>query len=156
MHNRVHLASCLRHFAQIQPDGWTSNTLGTLDETVALNIMNHNEEFAKGIGDHINENFEVYDRFTFDSFFRNLLKEGYDHEEAKGIIIHNCALSTLVLQERIYNGYYLKISVDEIISNDLLELKNEIFNEYFKATRRVLVDTPRLRRKWPGFADTMT
>ena len=115
-------------------------------------MMNHNEEFAKGIGDYIKENFEVYDRFTFDSFFRNLLKEGCDHEEAKDIIIHNCALSTLVLQERIYNGYYLKISVNEIISNDLLELKNEIF----KASLRVLVDTLRLRRKWSGFADTMT
>ena len=104
----------------------------------------------------ISHNGRVYDRFTFDSFFRNLLKEGYDHEEAKDIIIYNCALSTLVLQERIYNGYYLKISVDEIISKDLLELENEIFNEYFKATLRVLVDTLRLRRKWPGFADTRT
>ena len=119
-------------------------------------MMNHNEEFAKGIGDYIKENFEVYDRFTFDSFFRNLLKEGYDHEEAKDIIIHNYVLSTLVLQERIYNGYYLEISVNELISDDLLELKNEIFNEYFKATRRVLADTLRLRRKWSGFADTMT
>jgi len=119
----------------------TSDTSQPLGETAASNMMNHNEEFAKHIGDHIKENFEVYDRFTFDFFFRNLLKEGYNHEEAKDIIIHNCALSTLVLQERIYNGYYLKISVNEIISNDLLELKNEIFNEYFKASRRVLVDS---------------
>ena len=108
------------------------------------------------IEDYIKENFEVYDRFTFDSLFRNLLKDGYDHEEAKDIIIHNCALSTLVLQERIYNGYYLKISVNEIISDDLLELKNEIFNEYFKASLRVLVDTLRLRRKGSGFTDTRT
>ncbi len=39
-----------------------------------------------------------------------------------------------------------------IISNNLLELKNE----YSKATRHVLVDTPRLLRKWSGFADTRT
>jgi hypothetical protein len=104
----------------------------------------------------MSHNGRVYDRFTFDSLFRNLLKDGCDHEEAKDIIIHNCALSTLVLQERIYNGYYVKISVNEMISDDLLELKNENFNEYSKATRRVLVDTPRLRRKWSGFADTRT
>ena len=133
-----------------------SSDVAELGETVASNIMNHNEEFAKVIEDYIKENFEVYDRFTFDSFFRNLLKEGYDHEEAKDLIIHNCALSTLVMQERIYNGHYLKISVNEILSNDLLELKNETFNEYSKAPRRILVDTPRLRRNWSGFADTRT
>jgi hypothetical protein len=30
--NRAYLTSCLRHFAQIQPYGWTSDTLGTLCE----------------------------------------------------------------------------------------------------------------------------
>ena len=29
-HNRVYLATCLRHSAQIQPNGWTSDTLKTL------------------------------------------------------------------------------------------------------------------------------
>ena len=28
--NRAYLATCLRHSAQIQPDGWTSDTLKTL------------------------------------------------------------------------------------------------------------------------------
>ena len=36
------------------------------------------------------------------------------------------------MQERIYNGYYMKISVREQISDDLFELMNEIFNKYFK------------------------
>ena len=31
-YNRAYLASCLRHSAQIQPKGWTSNTLGTLGD----------------------------------------------------------------------------------------------------------------------------
>ena len=31
-YNRAYLASCLWHFAQIQPDGWTSDTLRTLSE----------------------------------------------------------------------------------------------------------------------------
>jgi hypothetical protein len=30
--HRAYLASVLRTFAQIQPDGWTLDTLGTLDE----------------------------------------------------------------------------------------------------------------------------
>jgi len=29
-YNRAYLTSCLRHSAQIQPNGWTSDTLGTL------------------------------------------------------------------------------------------------------------------------------
>lgn len=94
--------------------------------------MDYREDFAEELEDYIKENYEVYDRFTFDYLFRKLLKEGYDHEEALAIIIHNCALSTLVMQERIYNGRYLKISVNEKISDDLLELRNEIFNKYFK------------------------
>ena len=94
--------------------------------------MDYHEDFAEELEDYIKENYGVYDRFTFDYLFRKLLKEGYDHEEALGIIIHNCALSTLVAQERIYNSYYLQISVNEKISDDLLELRNEIFNKYFK------------------------
>jgi hypothetical protein len=95
-------------------------------------MMEYNEEFTEYLEDYIKENYEVYDRFTFDYLFRNLLQDGYDHEEAKDIITHNCALSTLVMQERIYNGYYLEISVNEQISDDLLELMSEIFNKYFK------------------------
>ena len=91
--------------------------------------MNCKEKFDYYLEDYIKKNYEVYDRFTFDYLFRNLLQDGYDHEEAKDIIIHNCALSTLVMQERVYNNHYLKISVHEQISDDLLELVNEIFQQ---------------------------
>ncbi len=57
--------------------------------------------------DYIKENYEVFDRFTFDYLFKRLLADGYDNEEAKETILHNCAWSTLVMQERIYNKYYL-------------------------------------------------
>ncbi len=76
--------------------------------------------------DYIRENYEAFDRFTFDYLFKRLLADGYDHEEAKDIILHNCALSTLVMQERIYNEYYLAISVDDTMAPDLMELKEEI------------------------------
>jgi hypothetical protein len=78
--------------------------------------------------DYIKKNYKVYDRFTFDYLFKRLLADGYDHEEAKDIILYNCALSTLVMQERIHNEYYLKISREDTIAPDLLELQGEIWN----------------------------
>jgi len=80
---------------------------------------------------YIKENYEVYDRFTFDYLFKRLLADGYDHEEAKDTILYNCALSTLVIQERLYNNFYLKISVNDSISTDLLELQREYFNKAY-------------------------
>lgn len=71
-------------------------------------------------------NNNAYDRFTFDCIFRELLQLEFDHEEAKDLILYNCCLSTLVLQERIYNRYYLKISHEQKISKDLVSLRNEI------------------------------
>ncbi|MFC1794475.1 hypothetical protein ACFL3Q_12905 [Planctomycetota bacterium] len=79
--------------------------------------------------DYIKENYEVYDRFTFDYLFKRLLADGYDHEEAKDIILYNCALSTLVMQERLYNEYYLKMSVDDGWAPDLLAMYREEFNK---------------------------
>jgi hypothetical protein len=78
---------------------------------------------------YVKENYEVFDRFTFDYLFKRLLADGYDHEEAKDTILYNCALSTLVMQERLYNEYYLEISVDDEIAPDLMELKREVFNK---------------------------
>jgi len=74
---------------------------------------------------YLKENYEVYDRFTFDKVFRFLLSNAYPKEEAKNIILHNCALSALVFQERLYNKYYLNISVEETISDDLIILRNQ-------------------------------
>lgn len=73
--------------------------------------------------------YQVYDRFTFDFLFRSLLKIGCDYEEAKDTIMTHCALSTLVLQERIYNEYYLEINENDSISSDLLKLKNDIYTK---------------------------
>jgi hypothetical protein len=74
------------------------------------------------------ENRECFDRFTFDKIFRFLLTNQYSHEEAKDIILYNCSLSAIIFQERIDNGYYKIIKVNEQMSKDLLILKNEIFN----------------------------
>ena len=47
--------------------------------------------------DYIKDNYEVFDRFTFDDLFKRLLADGYDNEEANDIILYNCPLSTLVI-----------------------------------------------------------
>lgn len=65
------------------------------------------------------EHLVVYDRFTYDDVFRFLLSMDYDHETANEIIVMNCNLSALVFQERIYNKYYRKITLNEKISEDL-------------------------------------
>ena len=75
---------------------------------------------------YIEENYEVFDRFTFDYLFKRLLADGYDNEQAKDVILYNCSLSALVMQERLDNKYYLKIKVNDQIAPDLAELKEEI------------------------------
>jgi len=79
---------------------------------------------------YIKENYEVFDRFTFDYLFKRLLADGYDNEQAKDVILYNCALSLLVMQERLDNGYYLKMKPDDNMAPDLMELYLEaLFNK---------------------------
>ena len=78
---------------------------------------------------YVKENYEVFDRFTFDYLFKRLLADGYDHEEAKDTILYNCALSTLVTQERLDNEYYLEMSVDDGWAPDLLDMYREEFRK---------------------------
>jgi len=77
--------------------------------------------------DYIKENHEAFDRFTFDYLFKRLLADGYDNEQAKDVLLYNCSLSALVMQERLDNGYYLKMKADDDIAPDLLGLYCEAF-----------------------------
>ncbi len=81
-----------------------------------------NDEY---LPDYIKENYEVFGRFRFDHLFKKLLADGYDNEAAKDIILNNCALSLLVLQERIDNGYYRNMSPSDGIAPDLLTMLHE-------------------------------
>ena len=76
---------------------------------------------------------KLYDRFSFDELFRLLLINGFEREQALNFILCNCALSALVFQERIHNGYYQNIRVDEVISPDLLQLKGQCLIEVIQA-----------------------
>ena len=75
--------------------------------------------------DYIKENYEVFDRFAFDYLFKKLLADGYDNEAAKDVILYNCALSLLVMQERLDNKYYLKMKTTDNIAPDLLAMLHE-------------------------------
>jgi hypothetical protein len=76
---------------------------------------------------YLKECYEVYDRFTFDYLFKRLLADGYDNEQAKDVILYSCSLSALVMQERLDNGYYLKMKADDDMAPDLLALYCEAF-----------------------------
>jgi hypothetical protein len=82
---------------------------------------------------YIKEFPEVFDRFTFDYLFKRLLFDGYDQEAAKEIILYNCALSLLVMQERVDNKYYLKMKANYGVAPDLLAMLHE---ELMKKTYR--------------------
>jgi hypothetical protein len=82
---------------------------------------------------YIREFPEVFDRFTFDYLFKRLLFDGYDQEAAKEIILYNCALSLLVMQERLDNKYYLKMKATDGVAPDLLAMLHE---ELMKKTYR--------------------
>lgn len=73
--------------------------------------------------------YKIYDRFSFDSLFRLLLTKGFEYEEALDFILCNCSLSALVFQERIYNKYYLNLSTEETLSEDLVTLRNQTLFE---------------------------
>lgn len=71
--------------------------------------MDDNLVFLRKFPKDENGLYIVYDRFTFDDLFWQLLENDFDHEDALWFILSNCALSALVFQERIYNKRYKKI-----------------------------------------------
>jgi glutamate synthase domain-containing protein 1 len=68
---------------------------------------------------------QCWDRFTFDSVFRYLLRHDYDHEGAMDMMIAFCSFSGITWQERIHNKYYRKINLSERMSPDLKVLMGE-------------------------------
>lgn len=72
-------------------------------------------EFLSEFPKDKSELFIVYDRFSFDTLFRLLLKEGFDHEDALSFMLANCSLSALVFQDRIHNEEYRELSAADAI-----------------------------------------
>jgi hypothetical protein len=84
------------------------------------------------VTEYLEKHYICNDRFTFDAMFKFLLSKDISPEEAKDLILYNCSLSLIVLQERIHNNYYEKIEVDDEISDDLKEWTDEIYREILK------------------------
>lgn len=84
------------------------------------------------IEDFLRKHEICYDRFTFDKIFRFLLKNDFDHDDAKDLILYNCSLSAIIFQERIHNGAYKKIKANDEISPDLLAWKNEMTKDHLE------------------------
>jgi len=73
------------------------------------------QKFLKYFPREKNGMFIIYELFSFDNFFRLLLKNDFSREEAIDFIIANCSLSGLVFQERIHNKSYLKLSAADAL-----------------------------------------
>ena len=90
-------------------------------------------------------NMQINDRFSFDYLFRQLLQSGFGHEESKDIIINRSSLSALVSQERIENGYYLKLSTQELVADDLIELYQDLAR---RNSPGLCIDPTQHRKRW--------
>lgn len=58
----------------------------------------------------------IYELYSFDNFFRLLLKNKLNHEDSLNYVLYSCSLSGPVFQERIHNRYYLRLSTKDALS----------------------------------------
>lgn len=98
--------------------------------------MQENLDFLDKFPKDRNGLYIVYDRFTFDDFFRFLLKNDFNHEGALCFVLTNCSLSALVFQERIYNKIYKKLSADDPSSTDLVAFKVKLIRALWSMSSR--------------------
>lgn len=76
----------------------------------------------------------VYELYTFDNFFRLLLKSGFDHESSLSFILCNCSLSALVFQERIHDGNYKQLSMEDALPPRIAACKAKFIYELISIT----------------------
>ena len=88
--------------------------------------MKEDLDFLKKFPKDHNELYIVYELYTFDNFFRLLLKNSFNHEEALGFIFCNCSLNALIFQKRIHNMRYKNLSADDALPADLASCKAQL------------------------------
>ena len=71
--------------------------------------------FLKYFPKNKNGMYVIYELYSFDNFFKLLLKNSFSHDEAINFIMSQCSVSGIVFQERIHNKYFLKISRKNIL-----------------------------------------
>ena len=79
--------------------------------------------------------YDVYELYSFDNFFRLLLKDGLTLEEALYFMMANCNFSGLVFQERIHNRRYRTLSSRDAIEPELASHKMDLIHHILKTVR---------------------
>lgn len=80
--------------------------------------------------------YEIFELYSFDNFFRLLLKDGLTHEDALFFMLAHCNFSALVFQERIHNRRYRKLSSKDAIEPELALHKMDLIHHILKVRRR--------------------
>jgi len=78
----------------------------------------------------------IYELYSFDNFFRLLLKEEYEYEDALMFVLANCSLNALVFQERIYNKKYLKLYAKDAPSPQKASIKSQLIFDILECIKR--------------------
>ena len=81
--------------------------------------------------------YMIYELYSFDNFFRLLLKNGLNHEDALYYIFAKCALSAVVFQERIHNKAYLKLRGEDAPSPRIASMKAMLIFDILQCGERV-------------------
>jgi hypothetical protein len=79
--------------------------------------------------------YYIYDLYSFDNFFRLLLKNGMEHEEALNFILFSSSLSTVVFQERIHNRRYSDLSAQDALSPKMASVKMQLISDLSNIVR---------------------
>lgn len=80
--------------------------------------------------------YMIYELYSFDNFFRLLLKNGLDHEEAIDFMMAYCSFSGIVFQERIHNKRYLKLSAKDVLDPREAARKSKLLYDMLSCCRQ--------------------
>ena len=94
-------------------------------------------KFLKYFPKNSEGSYMVYELYSFDNFFRLLLKHGFNHNDALYYIFAKCALSAVVFQERIHNKAYLKLRGEDAPSSRLASIKAMLIFDILQCRERV-------------------
>jgi hypothetical protein len=83
-------------------------------------------KFLKYFAKDKNGMYIMYELYTFDNFFRLLLKNKFSYIEAVDFIISKCSISGVVFQERIYNKKFKELSIEDVLNSKEAAIKAQL------------------------------
>lgn len=72
------------------------------------------------------QGYMIYELYSFDNFFRLLLKHDFDYEGAISFVMAACSLSAVVFQERIHNKGYLNLFAKDALLPKQAAVKSRV------------------------------